>query len=106
MKLDNFRKLALILALVGASSVLPLSAKEPAPEPPKNEISDKVSDDLGKLKEKVDAKDYDGAVKLLDEVLTKVAPDTYDLAMVSQIKAQILLTQAKCAEAIPALITA
>ena len=100
------RKLYALFALLAVTCVPPMMAKTEAPEPPKKEISDKVSDDLGKLKEKVDAKDYDGAVKLLDEILAKVSPDTYDLAMVSQIKAQILLTQGKYAEAIPALITA
>jgi len=106
MNTAYIRKLTALLLLATATSVQPLVAKEQEPEPPKKEISDKVSDDLGKLKEKVDAKDYDGAVNLLNEVLTKVAPDTYDLAMVSQIKAQILLTESKYADAIPALITA
>jgi len=106
MNITYLRNFSALFLFATATSVLPLTAKEPAPEPPKKEISDKVSDDLGKLKEKVDAKDYDGAVKLLDDVLTKVAPDTYDLAMVSQIKAQILLTEGKYADAIPPLVTA
>lgn len=81
-------------------------AAEKAAEPPKKEISDKVSSELGKLKEHVDKKDYAAALKLLDSILAEASPASYDTAMVSQIKAQILLTEGKYADAIPALITA
>ncbi len=73
---------------------------------PKKEISDKVSSELAKLKERVDTKDYAGALKLLDGLLAGAKPVSYDTAMVSQIKAQILLTEGKYTEAIPALVTA
>jgi len=103
-----YRKKILRLLAVGALALVssPLIRAETKNEPPKKEISDKVSSDLAKLKELVDAKDFTKAVQLLDTLLASANPVSYDTAMVSQIKAQILLTEGKYAEAIPALMTA
>lgn len=98
------RASAISAALLAAPAAVSLRGAEA--EPPKKEISDDVAGELAKLKEKVDAKDYAGAVKLLDGLLAKAKPESYDTAMVSQIKAQILLTEGKYADAVPALITA
>jgi len=83
-----------------------LSAAPAVKEPPKKEISDEVSTELTKLKEKVDAKDYPGAVAVLNGVLSKADPETYDTALASQLKVQILLTDGKYEEAITPLLTA
>ena len=97
------RLLTTAILLLGAA--LPARAEKEA-EPPRKEISDEVSSELGKLKEKIDAKDYAGALKLLDGILAKADPKSYDTAMVSQLKVQILLTDGKYEEAIAPLLTA
>lgn len=107
MKTAHHRRLVHLLALGSFCLTTPTISHAAAnEEPPKKEISDKVSSELAKLKERVDAKDYPGALKLLNGLLATAKPVSYDTAMVSQIKAQILLTEGKYTEAIPALITA
>lgn len=107
MKTVYRRKLLSLVALGALCSTFPsVGFAEAKNESPKKEISDKVSSDLAKLKEFVDAKDYPKAVQLLDTLLAGANPVSYDTAMVSQIKAQVLLTEGKYAEAIPALVTA
>jgi hypothetical protein len=74
-----------------------------AQEPPKKEISETLSSELGKLRTLTDSKDFAGAVKLLDGLITQSADPSYDLALLAQIKAQIILNDGKFAEAIPLL---
>ncbi len=74
-----------------------------ADEAPKKEISESVSEELGKLRALTEAKDYAGATKLLDGLLAKAADPSYDLALLSQIKAQILMSDGKLAQAVPLL---
>lgn len=93
----------LLLALCVAPG---LSIRAETETSPKKEISDEVSSELSKLKEKVDAKDYAAALKLLDSILAKADPRSYDTAMVAQIKGQILLTDGKYSEAVGPLSTA
>lgn len=107
MKLFHHRNTARFLALTLLTITVPYLPAAPAEkEPPKKEISDEVSTELTKLKEKADAKDYAGAVKVLDGILAKAEPESYDTALASQLKVQILLTDSKYEEAIPALLTA
>jgi len=97
-------RLLLILLLAAAGPQRSIVAAEK--EPPKKEISDEMSSELSKMKEKVDAKDYAAAVKILDGVLAKAGHETYDTALASQLKVQILLMDGKYEEAVPALLTA
>ncbi|PTY07892.1 hypothetical protein DB347_06595 [Opitutaceae bacterium EW11] len=93
--------------LAAALALLPVSLHaDTTAQRPKKEISDEVSSELTKLKEKVDAKDYAAAVKLLDGILAKAEPKSYDTAMVSQLKGQILLTEGKYQEAVGPLVAA
>lgn len=91
------------------AGLLALSAPAPAlfaqAQPAAKEISNRVSASLGQLRPLIDAKDYPGALALVDPLLTTATPGSYDLYVLSQIKAQILLTQGKLLEAIPPLET-
>lgn len=75
----------------------------PAQEAPKKEISEAVSEELGKLRELTQAKDNAGAIKLLDSLLATAVDPSYDLALLSQIKAQILLSENKLDASVPLL---
>ncbi|MFA6289783.1 MAG: hypothetical protein WC661_20570 [Opitutaceae bacterium] len=66
---------------------------------PKKEISDEVSAAFGKLRELTDAKNYSAALAQLDALLATAAADSFDRAVISQIKAQILLAEGKFAAA-------
>ncbi len=93
--------LAGLLSLALPAPVLLAQAGQPA----KKEISEKTSSSLGQLRPLIDAKDYPGALALIDPLLAASAPGSYDLYVLSQIKAQILLTQGKLLEAIAPLET-
>lgn len=93
--------LAGLLALSAPASVLFAQA-----QPAAKEISNRVSSSLGQLRPLIDAKDYAGALALIQPLITASAPGSYDLYVLSQIQAQILLTQGKLLEAIPPLETA
>lgn len=75
-------------------------------EAPRKELTEKTSEGLGKLRPLTDAKDYAGALVLVDSLLKVVPPASFDLYVLSQIKAQILLTQGKLNEAIAPMETA
>ena len=87
----------LVAALVAVTPVVTL-----AQDAPKKELSDKVSEGLGKLRELTEgeAKDYKAALALINGLLLNAAPGTYDEVVLNQIKVQILLTDTKYAEAI------
>ncbi|EIP99027.1 hypothetical protein OpiT1DRAFT_03530 [Opitutaceae bacterium TAV1] len=74
-----------------------------AQEAPKKEISEKVSTELGKLRALTEAKDYAGSLQLIDGLLPAVQPESYDLALLAQIKVQILLTDSRYDAAIDPL---
>ena len=73
---------------------------------PKKELSDKVSEDLAKIRTQTDAKNYDGALAIIDGLIKISGPESYDMALLSQVKAQILLTKGEYAKSIPPLETA
>jgi hypothetical protein len=54
-------------------------------------LSDAVGEALGKLRPLIDAKDWAGATKLIDDVIPTVQPDSYDLAVLLDTKARILI---------------
>lgn len=81
-----------LLALLAAGSLL-ATAAFPQAQPPVRDYSpsDDTSELLGKYKLAVDAKNYDAALAILDNQLAKVAADSYDAALLYQIKTQTLL---------------
>jgi tetratricopeptide (TPR) repeat protein len=84
--------------------VLPFTSR--GQEAPKKEISDKVSAAFGKLREMTDAKNFSSAVALLDGLLATAPAESFDRALISQIKAQILLADGKLSAAVEPLESA
>jgi predicted Zn-dependent protease len=93
-------------AAFAAILILGWSLAARAQEAPKKEISDAVSAGFGQLRTLTDAKNYAGSLKLLDTLAAGAAPESFDLALISQIKAQILLVDGKYEPAIAPLETA
>lgn len=87
--------LALVLALAAPASV---SAQAPSPQ-----ISESLSAEVGKLRELIEAKSFKPALTLIDSLLKTVQPESYDLTLLSQIKAQIFLDEGRYADAIAPL---
>jgi Tfp pilus assembly protein PilF len=96
---------ALGLALA-AITLAPALRAQTAADLPKKEVSEKTSSGFAKLKPLVDAKDYAGALALVDQTLAAAAPSSFDVYVLSQIKAQILLSQNQLAAAVAPLETA
>jgi hypothetical protein len=65
----------------------------------KKELSESVAAELGKLRALAEAKDYKGIVHLLDTLIPTAGPESFDLAVMSQIKGQVLLADAQYAAA-------
>jgi hypothetical protein len=62
------------------------STGEPAPS-----LSDAVGDALGKLRPLIDGKDWAGAQKMIDDIIPTVQPDSYDLAVLLDTKARVMI---------------
>ena len=77
-----------VLTLLGASLLLlaPAYSQQPAAPIRDYAASDATSEFLPKYKTAVDAKQYEVALALLDTQLTKVPSESYDTALLLQIK--------------------
>ena len=91
---------ALLLALAIPVATLHAQRQKDAP---KRELTERVSEQLGKYQELTNNKDYDGALRLVDELMKNAAPNSYDAIVLAQAKAQVLLQNNKYGEAIPPL---
>jgi hypothetical protein len=78
--------LALVLAAPAALRADDSTTNEPPPS-----LSDAVGDALGKLRPLIDAKDWSGAQKLIDDLIPTVQPDSYDLAVLLDTKARVMI---------------
>lgn len=88
-------------AAVILGCVLALAASaQPAPQPG---VSEKLAAELGKLRDFTEARSFAPALVLIDRLLAASSPDSYDFTLLSQIKAQIFLNEARYADAIPPL---
>jgi tetratricopeptide (TPR) repeat protein len=67
------------------------------------QVSETVANELGKLRELTEAKSYAPALALIDRLLGSVGAESYDHALLSQIKAQIHLTEGNYAAVIAPL---
>ncbi len=72
-------------------------------ELPKKEISEKTSAGFAKLRPLLDAKDHPAALALVRTLASEARPGSFDLYVLSQIEAQILLTQNQLATAVSPL---
>jgi hypothetical protein len=98
------RPLSCVLCLA-----LLLSAPPPrlhAADTPAPALTEATASELGQLRELTDQPNYPAALTLLDRLLAAAPADSYDTALLSQIKAQILLQQSRYADAIAPLETA
>jgi tetratricopeptide (TPR) repeat protein len=90
-----FRSLA---ALLGAAAlVATLAAQQPARD---YSFTDATSEVLPKYKAALDAKNFDAAVAILDAQIAKVPADSYDTAMLNQLKTQTLLQKGDFSKAL------
>ena len=82
-----------------------IAAQEQAKFP--KEMSEKVSDALTKVKPLLDAKNWDGALALIDDALKIATPGgSYEEAVLNGVKGQIYLQQSEYAKAIAPMETA
>ena len=84
------RSLRSSFAAVLGASVLTLAARAQAPVRDYSP-TDATSELLPKYKVAVEAKNYDAAIAILDAQLAKVPADSYDAALIYQIKVQTLM---------------
>jgi len=74
-----------------------------AAEPPQMDPS--TGEALTKVKDLTDAKDWDGALNLLNGQLPNVAPTSYDTAVISEVMAKIYMQKNEYAKALAAMET-
>ena len=87
-----------ILAWFGATALIAtLQAQQPARD---YTLTDATQEVLPKFKTAADAKNYDGALAILDAQLAKVPFDSYDAATLYQIKVQTLFQKGEFSKAI------
>ena len=86
---------ALALALAAPSLVRADSSPEEAPS-----LSDAVGDALGKITPLLNTKDWEGAEKLVDDLIPTVAKESFDLSFLYDTKARVLIQKGALDEAI------
>jgi tetratricopeptide (TPR) repeat protein len=97
---QRFRSVA---CLTGASLLAAVSLPAQQQKARDYSPSEATGEVLPKYKVAVDAKNYDEALRLLDAQLAKVAADSYDAALIYQIKTQTYLQKGDFAKAIEPL---
>lgn len=103
---SRFLRTALMAAGLGLALPAGLLAQQEKSTGPKKELTEKVSEELPKIRTQIDGKNFDAALAIIDSLLRTVLPDSYDLAVLSQVKAQILLNKGEYAKSIQPLETA
>jgi hypothetical protein len=92
-----FARLVFACALAGLTPGLVHAAEqEPAPE-----LSEKTSAQLEKLKPLLDAKNWDGALQVIQTALAAAKPDSYDQAFLADIEAKLYLQKGDYPKVIP-----
>lgn len=87
-----------------AAIALMLSVHLPAQEAERNhQLAESTSTELGKVQPLLDGKNAPAALAIIDAQIRKVAPDSFDMAILLQIKAQILLQNNQLREGIEPL---
>jgi tetratricopeptide (TPR) repeat protein len=103
---------ALLLSYPGArlaAMTTPPSAgstdEAPSTEQPAT-ISDAVGDGMAKIRPLLDSKDWVGANKIIDDLIKGAEADSYDMEVLLNTKARIMIQQANYSGAIPPMETA
>ena len=101
----RFRAFCLLVALLTSVMLAP-SRSDAAEEQGPPGLNEKVSEALQqKMKPLLDAKNWDGAMAVIDSVLVGLDPNGYDTAFLSDIKAKIFLQKNDYASAIAPMET-
>lgn len=82
---------ALLFALWSFGASAQEGDEDTLAEAPKKEVSEKVAEGLQKLQALFDAKDWDTALTVLDQLLAGAGKNSFDRALISQYKALTLL---------------
>ncbi len=91
------RPLALLAAVLAGAAAL-------AQQPERNySLSEKASAELGKVQPLLTAKNTAGALAVIDAIIPQVDPNSYDMAILQQVKAQIYLQNNELSKAIEPL---
>ena len=98
MKLSFKRILLAVAALVLATG---MTAQDEKPY----SLGDRTSDELTKVQKLLETNDYAGSLAIVDAQYKRADPNSYDAAILLQVKAQILLQDNKQLEAIEPLET-
>lgn len=93
------RSLALAVALVAVA--LPVTQAQPGER--NYTLTDATSTELGKIQPLLQAKNIAGALAVIDAAAAKANPNSYDMAILMQVKAQIYLQDNQLAKAIEPL---
>jgi hypothetical protein len=103
-----FSRLWTLSSGLGLAALLFLAAtpRLHAADTPAPTLTEATAAGLGHLRELTEKPDYPAALTVLDGLLATSPADSYDTALLSQIKAQILLQQSRYADAIAPLETA
>ncbi len=100
--LSRLSRLALAgVVVAGAGAFAP--AVRAAEEPPHVEMDPSTSEALKRVREMTDAKDWDGALNVLNNQLPNVAPTSYDTALIDEVEAKIYMQKNDYAKALTAL---
>ncbi|MCF7688977.1 MAG: hypothetical protein K9M98_07775 [Cephaloticoccus sp.] len=70
---------------------LGMALSSPAQERNRAQPSERAAEDLGKLQPFIDAKNWDGAITLLNSMLRYAAPNSYDQAFINDILSKLYL---------------
>jgi tetratricopeptide (TPR) repeat protein len=84
------RTLLLGAAALALAFVLPSGLRADEDKDANPTLSDNIGDGLAKLEPFLTAKDWNGAMNLVEGLLQSAAPDTYDAAVLNRTEAQIL----------------
>lgn len=87
-------------ALISALS-LPVVALAQDQEEAQPELSENTSEGLEKLRPMLDAKDWTGAITLVNTLLAKASPDSYDTAFLSDTLGKLYLQKGEYDKAVP-----
>ncbi len=90
-----------LLARLACACALALPSASFAQEARQHELEERTSTELGKLTPLTEAKNWDGALALLQGLKPKVKPDSYDIAIISDVEAKVYLQKGEYAKAIP-----
>jgi len=102
--LFHIRRIVVLVVVMSLPCITMAQATHPGDK--QNRLSEKVSEELGKVRSLVDAKNWDGAVSAIDLIMKSVPSDGFDYAQLCVYKFQYLLNKESYTDAIEPLESA